>query len=275
MAFKPKEPTLSSVPPLALPWMRPLKALRNLVRLGCSISYFPSRLPVAALFAGRTDAGGLGLHHQPVLGERVMGEDLALEDPHLHAADAIGGVSLGFGVIDVAAQRVQRNAALAVPFRTRDLGAAEATRAGDTNALGAEAESRLHRALHGATESDTALELVGDALGDELRVDLRLADLDDVEADLARRHLRQLFLELLDVGAFLADDHAWARSIDADSADLGRALDDDLGDRRLRHLLDDVLPDLEVLEQQTPVVLTFREPAAVPGPVDLQAKPDR
>src|SRR5881397_3713742 len=92
IALRPKAPKLSSVPPLALPWMRPLKALRNLVRLGCSISSYPSRLPVAAFFTRRTDAGGLSLHHQPVLRERVMAEDLALEDPHLHSADAVGGV---------------------------------------------------------------------------------------------------------------------------------------------------------------------------------------
>src|SRR5690242_7022032 len=99
MALRPKAPKLSSVPPLALPWMRPLKALRNLVRLGCSISYFPSRLPVAALFACRTNAGGLGLHHQPVLRHRVVAEDLTLEDPHLHAAHTISGVRFGLSVI--------------------------------------------------------------------------------------------------------------------------------------------------------------------------------
>src|SRR5574338_288621 len=99
MALRPKAPKLSSVPPLALPWIRPLNALRNLVRLGCSMSDYPSRLPVAALFARRPDAGGLGLHHQPVLGERVVAEDLALEDPNLDAADAIGGVRLGLGII--------------------------------------------------------------------------------------------------------------------------------------------------------------------------------
>src|SRR5688572_29914264 len=118
MAFKPKAPKLSSVPPLALPWIRPLKALRNLVRLGCSMIclFVLQRLAVAALFAGRTDSGGLGLHHQPVLSERVMAENLALEDPDLDPAHAISGVGLGLGVIDVAAQRVERNAAFAVPF---------------------------------------------------------------------------------------------------------------------------------------------------------------
>src|SRR5437868_9139950 len=121
IAFRPKAPKFNSVPPLALPWMRPLKALRNLVRLGCSMSVYPSRLPVAALFARRADAGGLGLHHQPVLRERVVAEDLALEDPHLDPAHAVGGVSGGFGIIDIAAQRVQRHAALAVPLGARDL----------------------------------------------------------------------------------------------------------------------------------------------------------
>src|SRR5437762_2997611 len=38
IAFRPKAPKLSSVPRFALPWIRPLKALRNLVRLGCNIS---------------------------------------------------------------------------------------------------------------------------------------------------------------------------------------------------------------------------------------------
>src|SRR4051812_46716675 len=152
MALRPKAPKLSSVPPLALPWMRPLKALRNLVRLGCSMTYFPSRLPVAALFARRADAGRLRVHHQPILGERVMSEDLALEDPHLDAADAVSGVRFGLRVIDVAAQRVQRNPTLAVPFGTGDLRAAEAARTGDPDALCAETKRRLHRPLHRAAE---------------------------------------------------------------------------------------------------------------------------
>ena len=88
-------------------------------------------------------------------------------------------------------------------------------------------------------------------------------------------HRAQQLLQLLDVAALLADDHARARGIDADPADLGRTLDHHLGDRRLGQRLHDVAADLEILEQQAAVILAFREPAAVPGPVDLQAKPDR
>src|SRR6476660_6801802 len=102
-------------------------------------------LPVAAFFARRADAGGLSLHHQPVLSERVVTEDLTLEDPHLDAADAVGGVRFGFGIIDVAAQRVQRNAAFAIPFGPGDLRAAKTAGAGDADALGAKTKRRLNR----------------------------------------------------------------------------------------------------------------------------------
>src|SRR4051812_5292646 len=170
---------------------------------------------------------------------------------------------------------MQRNATLAVPFGTRDLRTAETAGAGNANALGAQAKRRLNRALHRAAEGDAALKLVGDALGDELGVNFGLADLDDVEANLGARHALKLFLELLDVRALLADDHAGTRGIDANAADLRRTLDHHLRDRGLWLLLDDVATDLEVLEEQTAIVLAFRVPAAVPGAVDLQAKPDR
>src|SRR4029450_2917872 len=115
-------------------------------------------------------------------------------------------VSVVFRVSACAAQRMQRHAAFAVPFGARDLGAAQTAGAGDADAFGAHAEGPLNGALHGAAESDTALELVGDTLRDEARVNLRLADLDDVEADFAVGHLRQRLLQLLDVAALLADD---------------------------------------------------------------------
>src|SRR5690606_17621978 len=145
----------------------------------------------------------------------------------------------------------------------------------DPDTLGAEPQGRLYRALHRPTERHAANELVGDTLGDELGVDLRLADLDDVELDLALGHRRQLRAQLLDVGALLADDHTGARGIDRDPAQLGRALDHHLRDRRLRQGLDDVLAQLDVFLEQLAVVAPFGVPAAVPGAVDLQAQADR
>ena len=87
--------------------------------------------------------------------------------------------------------------------------------------------------------------------------------------------LPRIFFSFSMSRALLADDHAGARGIDGDAAQLGRTLDHHLGDRRLRQDLHDVLADLEILEQQTAIILAFGEPAAVPGTVDLQAKADR
>src|SRR5439155_26764684 len=129
--------------------------------------------------------------------------------------------------------------ALAIAFGAGDLGAAEAAAADDADALGAEAHRGLHGTLHGAAEGDAALELVGDALGDEAGIDLGLADLDDVQRHVAGGHRADLLAQLLDVGALLADDHAGARGIDGDAAQLGRTLDHHLGDRRLGQRLHD------------------------------------
>ncbi len=87
--------------------------------------------------------------------------------------------------IDVGAQRVQRHPTLAIPLGPRDFRAAEPAAAADPDALGAEPHRRLHRALHRPPEGDAPLQLLGDVLGHELGVDLGLADLDDVEVDVA------------------------------------------------------------------------------------------
>src|SRR3546814_6072488 len=103
-------------------------------------------------------------------------EDLALVYPGLDAADPVGGLGLGEAVIDVGAQGMQRHAAFAIPLRTRDLGAVEAAGDVDLDAQRAQAHRVADGALHRAAEHDAALELLRDRLGDQLRVELGLAD---------------------------------------------------------------------------------------------------
>src|SRR3954463_3480316 len=81
IAFSPYSPKFRIVPPFALPWMRPLWALRNLVRFGCSIVVLWSQIAKS----GRVTAPGtLGTLHRALLrAEGIVLEDLALEDPHL------------------------------------------------------------------------------------------------------------------------------------------------------------------------------------------------
>src|SRR5204863_1480480 len=103
--------------------------------------------------------------------------DLALVDPDLHADPAEGGLGLVEAVVDVGAQRVQRDAALAVELGTRHLGAVEPARALDPDALGTRAHRGLHRLAHRPAELHAAGQLLGHTLGDQLGVDLGVLDL--------------------------------------------------------------------------------------------------
>src|SRR5919197_6414986 len=67
----------------------------------------------------------------------VLRHDLALVDPDLHADAAEGRLRLGEAVVDIGADRVQRDAALRVHLRTAHLAAAEPAAADHLHPVGA------------------------------------------------------------------------------------------------------------------------------------------
>src|SRR6185437_780836 len=209
-----------------------------------------------------------------VLRHRIVLEHLALEDPNLDAAGAVGGESRGDAVIDIGAQRMQRNAALAIPLGAGDFRAAKTACAVDANAFGAKAHCRLHGAFHGAAECDAALKLLRDRLGDQLRVELGLADFDDIDDDIAVGHLRHDLAELFDIRALLADHHARTRRVNGDAALLVRALDNDFRHRRLLEQFHQLCANLDVFKQKRAIFVFARIPARIPGTVDADPKPD-
>src|SRR5258707_13813600 len=91
IALRPNWPKLSVAPEVATPLIRPLCALRNLVRAGCSmalsLSCLHQFLPSSVLASGiATRAARFALGHPLVLRHRIVLADLALEDPHPDAA---------------------------------------------------------------------------------------------------------------------------------------------------------------------------------------------
>src|ERR1700759_2095620 len=82
-------------------------------------------------------------------------------------------------------------------------------------------------------------------------------------------------LQLLDVGALLADDHARTRRVDGDAALLVRTLDHDLRHAGRLELVAQVVADLDVFLEQPPEILLAGVPARIPGAVDAEAKTDR
>src|SRR5262249_43104080 len=94
--------------------------------------------------------------------EVALGHDLALVDPDLHPVAAEGGARLDEPVVDVRADRVQRDAPLRVALGAAHLGPAEAAAADDLDPVRAGAHGRGERALHRAPEADAVLELLRD-----------------------------------------------------------------------------------------------------------------
>src|SRR5690606_19163883 len=118
------------------------------------------------------------------------------------------GLRFGEAVVNICAQGVQRHTAFAIPFGACDVGTAETAGDIDADTTGPHADRRLHGALHGAAEGNTTLELLGDALGNQIGVGLRLAHFNDVDVHLGVGELFHLVAQLFDIGALLADHDA-------------------------------------------------------------------
>src|SRR4051812_46866161 len=150
--------------------------------------------------AATATAGGSGTGSGLGLTLGAGARDLALVDPDLHADAAEGGLGLVEAVVDVGTQGVQGHAALAVELRARHLGAVEAARALDPDALGTGTHGGLDRLAHGATELHATRQLLGDTLGDQLSVDLGVLDLEDVQLDLLAGELLELAADAVGLG---------------------------------------------------------------------------
>ena len=194
----------------------------------------------------------------------ALRHDLALVDPDLDADAAVGRLRLGEAVVDVGADRVQRDAALGVALRAAHLAAAEAAAALDLDPLGARAHRRGQRALHRAAEADAVLQLLGDRLGDELRVQLGPLDLVDVDVDVLARDRVQLLAERVDLDAGLADHDPGAGGEDVDRDPLLVLADQDVGQAGVAELRVDVVADLDVLEDVLRELLLPDVPVGLP-----------
>ena len=134
----------------------------------------------------------------------------------------------------------------------------------DLDALRAEPHRVLHRALHRTAEHDALFELLRDRIGDQLRVELGLADLLDVHMHRNTEHLLQRRFQRLDVFALLADHDTRTRGVDRDARILGGALDHDAADRSVAQLLAQEFADFEVLKQHAREGRPGGEPARAP-----------
>src|SRR5713226_9086206 len=101
VAFKPNSPKDTELPRCARPAIRPLNILRYLVRLGCIMTAYSQsglrgRISRSCGRLCRRGGGGTrgSLAFGRLLLELRLVEHFALEDPDLHADDAVSGPRL-------------------------------------------------------------------------------------------------------------------------------------------------------------------------------------
>src|SRR5690606_13098251 len=156
-----------------------------------------------------------------------------LEDPYLHADDAIGSHGFGEAVVNVCAQRVQGHPAFAVPLRPRNFCTVQPAPDFNLHAFRADAHRVGHRTFHRPAEHDAAFQLLRYAFSNQLRIQLRLAYFADVDAHVMDAHaqqLRDLGPKLLDIFTLLADDDSRASRENRDVRLLRGTLDVDSAD---------------------------------------------
>src|SRR5690606_29110710 len=105
-------------------------------------------------------------------------------------------------------------------------------------------------------ESHASGELLGDALGDQLRLGLGVLHLEDVQLDLLLGELLEVGADALGLGSTATDHDARAGGVNVDANTVTGALDLDASDagaveRRLKHLA-----DADVLSHVVAVALT-------------------
>ena len=128
------------------------------------------------------------------------------------------------------------------------------------DALCALAHGVLHYALHRATEHHPTLQLLGDVLSNQTRVDVRFAYLFNVDVNRHTHFGGQVPAQTIDVLTFLTDHNAGACSEDGDARCLRGALDLDPAHRGGIQFLQDVFTHLEIVDQILRVGFAIRIP---------------
>ena len=134
-----------------------------------------------------------------------------------------------------------------------------------------------HRLADRAAEHHAALQLIGDVACDQVRIQLRLADLQHIESNPLAAHCALDCLPQF-VHALTAspDNDARACRMHIDGQILSASLDLDAGYARLRILFADDLANLPVLHHLHGVVFRVSgEPTRLPSLDDAKSKADR
>src|ERR1700676_267947 len=198
----------------------------------------------------------------------------ALINPALHSDNSVRGVRLSRPVINICAQRLQRQASLQIPFLARDFRAVQTTRHTHLDSLASETQRRIDRFAHRSPECHALFQLQRNRFRHQRGVQLRTMHFHDIDVHFALGPLADFLLQLVDFRTLAPDDNSRASRGNPHHQLVGRAFDINRTDSRALQLVLQLSPQLDVLMQQFRVIAVCI-PARLPGLVVAQAKPVR
>src|SRR5207302_1252840 len=142
------------------------------------------------------------------------------------------------------------------------------------DALGTALHGGLHGLAHRPAEGDAAGQLLGHALGDQLRVDLGVLHLEDVQLDLLAGQLLQVTADPVGLRAAAADDDSRPGRVYVYPDPVPGPLDLHIGDTRALHAALQHPADRDVFRDVVLVQLVGIPPALEVGG-DAQPEPVR
>ena len=128
------------------------------------------------------------------------------------------------------------------------------------DAIGAKAHCILYYPLHRTSEVNTAFQLLGDVLCNQIGIQFRLSDFFYVQVYRYAHHLGYFLTQSLNFLAFLPDNNTWPGRVDCNRGCLCRALDFDPADRSMGKPFLDELPYLQISMQHFHISVTLGIP---------------
>src|SRR5579863_5395750 len=239
--WSPQSPNATVLPRTALPLIRPLWLLRYLTRFGMSA--------IASLLSG------------------IITEI----DPHLHADRADRRLGDGKAVIDVPLQRRQGDRTSNCFLLPRHLGAPQAPRQLDFDAVSSGIHHLIQRALERPPKTSPLHQLLGHVFRNEHGTAMGVVDLDNFQFHSAAGQVLEFRLQTVDFLSFAADDDSRPGRVEMDDDLVPRPLDFDFRNAGKLILRFHEVADFEVLDQEVAILFLAGKPTAPPGFNDTDA----
>src|SRR5581483_3916794 len=205
---------------------------------------------------------------------RLARQDIAFVDPDLDADVAVGRGGFGKAVVNIGAQGVQGNLALAILLAPRHLRSGQPARTDDADAARTQLHRPHDRLAHGALVGDTLLDLLRHRFGHQLRVQVGMAYLLHADVNLLLGQLLQRRLQVVHAFARAPDDDAGLGRVQRDLDTVSGPLDLDARNGGGVEVLLHIAAYLVVFIQGVGEAAIRKIPFALPVADDADPKPD-